>query len=377
MRFFPVLLLVVFAGCVASKQSVRPDAPNGVKVKFEEVVITGDLELEKMNDEELFAAGTSFYAAEDWAQAARYFGRLADFHLKSIHRRPALYNAGLSHEKLKQWEEALQRFHELSDPDRGTGDALDAAFRVAEVLYHLERFEEASEVLKRLGARTDLTSDRLMEARVQSAICELESGDREKAEKSLRAVIAWYQELPDKELVDEYFPAQAQFFLGEIFRLHYEDVTLDPDKSADQLGKDVEYKAELLLSAQGHYLRAIRTGNGYWATASGSRVGGLYENLYDHMVNAPAPKELNPAEADVYKQELHKKIRILITKAITVYERTLEAAERIGAANPFVEKTRENLARMKELLLAEARAEEEQPEPPPPPKPVAKKKPRT
>ena len=49
---------------------------------------------------------------------------------------------------------------------------------------------------------------------------------------------------------------------------------------------------------------------------------------------------------------------MLITKAITVYERTLEAAERIGASSPFVEQTHESLRRMKDLLLEEARAEE-------------------
>jgi hypothetical protein len=200
-------------------------------------------------------------------------------------------------------------------------------------------------------------------------------------------VLTLYQDAPDKDVLDDYFPAQAQFFLGEIFRLHYESITLDANKSVDELAKDLEYKAELLLSSQGHYLRAIRIGNGYWATAAGAQIGGLYENLYDHMVNAEAPRELNSEEAELYKHELRKKIRVLLTKAITVYERTLEAAERIGAQSPFVEKTRESLKRMKDLLLADAKAEEAEeepakpdPEPPPPPAKQVKgkkKSPRT
>ena len=35
-----------------------------------------------------------------------------------------------------------------------------------------------------------------------------------------------------------------------------------------------------------------------------------------------------------------------------------QAAERIGASSPFVQQTRESLQKMKELLLAEAKAEE-------------------
>lgn len=351
------LIAVAVTGCVHARGTT---GPRGQEVKFDEVVITGDLELEKLNDEELFAAGTSFYAAEDYRQAARYFGRICDFHPKSKHYRPSLYNAGLALEKLKAWEDAWVRFSVLSDPVKGTGDALDAAFRVAECDYHLERYTDAIEVLRNIADRSEVSSDKRIEARVQQGICELELDQRDAAEATLRSVLTYWNSLPDKDLVDDYFPGQAQFFIGEIFRLHYEAVVLDGSKTTAKLAEDLEYKSELLLSSQGHYLRAIRIGNGYWATAAGNRIGGLYENMYDHMVHAPAPSELGESEQEIYRAELRKKIRVLIGKAITVYERTLEAAERIGASSPFVQQTRESLQRMKDLLLAEAKAEEEQ-----------------
>ncbi len=352
-----LLVAVAVTGCVHTKTAQVLTPANAQEVKFDEVLITGDLELEKLNDEELFAAATSFYAAEDYAQAARYFGRICDFHPQSKHYRPALYNAGLALEKLKAWDDAWVRFSVLADPTKN-GDSLDAAFRVAECDYHLERYPDAIEILRTMADRTDLASDKRIEARVQQGICELESGQTDAAEATLRSVLTYWNGLPDKDLVDDYFPGQAQFFLGEIFRLHYEKVELDGTKSTEKLAEDLEYKSELLLSAQGHYLRAIRVGNGYWATASGNRIGGLYENMYEHMVHAPAPAELAAPEQEVYRAELRKKIRVLISKAITVYERTLEAAERIGASSPFVQQTRESLQKMKELLLAEAKAEE-------------------
>ncbi len=372
---------LVAMGCAHTKAPVvaTVDAKSKAQeVRFDETLIIGDLELEKLNDEELFAAGTSFYAAEDYTQAARYFGRICDFHPESKHRREALYNAGLALEKLKQWHDAWARFSEIADPAKGEGDSLDASFRVAEVLYHLERFPDAIDVLKTIADRADVKVDARLEARVQEGVCELEAGQIDVAEKTLRAALAFYNDLPDRDLVDEFFPAQAQFFLGEIFRQHYENVQLDPNKGTEKLAEELEYKSELLLSSQGHYLRCIRMGNGYWATAAGARIGGLYETMYENMMNAPAPQDLASSEQAVYRSELRKKIRVLITKAITVYERTLEAAERIGAASPFVEQTRASLQRMKDLLLAEARAEEEDspPEPPPPP-PGHKKVPRS
>ena len=57
-----------------------PETPRQ-QVQFDPVTVTADLELASLNDEELFAGGTSAFAANDFAKAARYFGRL---HIGSI-----------------------------------------------------------------------------------------------------------------------------------------------------------------------------------------------------------------------------------------------------------------------------------------------------
>ncbi len=357
------------SGCALFRSARGGPPPN--TLEFDPIHITGDLALEKLNPEELFATGSSAFAANDFKQAARYFGRIADFYRDNVHWRAAVYNAGLAHEKLKEWEEAYGRFGLLADARAGKDDALDSAFRQAESAYHLERFEEAAAMLEVISSRGDLTLNKRLEAQVQKGICQLEAGHSDDAEATLRKAMASYLDLTDKDQVDDYFPAQAQFFLGEIYRLHYESIELDADKGVDTLAKDLELKSELLLSAQGHYLRSIRIGNGYWATAAGAQIGGLYENLYQHMVDSRPPRELNSEEGEVYRQEVRKKIRVLLTKAISIYERTLEAAERIGATSPFIEKTRTNLQKMKDLLVAEAKAdEEESPSPPPLNKPA-------
>jgi tetratricopeptide (TPR) repeat protein len=359
-RLLTALAVLAAGGCASLRGRAKSESPEQA-IQMDPVVITGDVQLQKLNAEELFASAESAFAAQDFKQAARYFDRLADFHPESRHFRAATYNAGLAHEKNEEWEAALSRFTQLADARKGTGDALDAAFRLAEVLYHLARYADAVQVLNELGARADLTPADRLQAKVQRGVCEVEGGRLDVAEATFRGALAEYQSMGDKSVLDDFYPSQAQFFLGEIYRLRYQSISLDAEKAVDQLSNDLEYKAELLLSAQGHYLRAIRMGNGFWATASGERIGGLYEDLYQQMVNSPAPKELNSEEADVYRQELRKKVRILITKAINIYERTLETAERIGAANPFVERTRESLRKMKELLLADAQKDDEAP----------------
>lgn len=384
-----VAVMVAAAGCVTTRGA--KDARKEEIVHFEPVMVIGDLELDKLNDIELMTAGESFYASQDYKQAARYFGRIADFHANSPHRAKALYNAGRAHEQLNEYDEALQRYSEIANAESGKGDALDAAFKVAKCQFYRSEIDEALKVLRTIHARADLNMNHRLDALMQAGTSEFLAGRTEAGEATLRKVLSAWQELSDPDEVDRGIPGQAQFYIGEIYRTHYESVTLNPEKGVDELSKDLEYKAELLLSAQGHYLRAIRIGDGGWATASASQIGGMYENLYDHMLNAPAPKELNREEGDVYREELRKKIRILLTKAISIYERTLETAERIGAQNNYVDETRVKLQRVKDLLLAEAKSDEpeadqqpaveeekapEKEEPPPPPAGL-KKKPRS
>ncbi len=111
----------------------------------------------------------------------------------------------------------------------------------------------------------------------------------------------------------------------------------------------------MLLSAQGHYLRTIRIGNPDWAVAAGYRIGELYDEMYVQMTEAPPPPGLDAEHEAAYREELRRKVRVLVTKAIAIYESTLATARRTGVENRFVEKTQSSLERMKkELLVAEA-----------------------
>jgi len=368
-RALALLPLLLLTRCATTGSGARPDT---ISMPPEE--IRADLALLRMNDEELFAAGSSAFAAGDPARAAACFERLVTAFPESPHRTRARFNAGLARERMESWDAARQHFSEIADP-LGTGDALDAAFHQAEALYHLDRYPEAATLLGRISARNDLPVARRIEAQVQQGICQVDAGDLDEGEKTLRSALAGAKAAADRgEPADEYIIGQGQFFLGEIYRLHCEGVTFDPDAKADELSRTLEYKAELLLSAQGHYLRAIKIGNGYWATAAGERIGNLYEVLHRQMIDSPTPKELNGEEAEVYRQELRRRIKILLTKAIGVYETTVATAERIGTGGPFVDRARASLERMKQLLLAEADVPDEPPPPPPANKPSSRRR---
>jgi tetratricopeptide (TPR) repeat protein len=311
-----------------------------------------DLELVGKNEEELFAIGQAAFSAGDYARAANAFGRLADRFPSSAREATALYDAGLAHQRLEQWRAALGRFRTVERKYDGP-DAVEAAFRVAECHYHLEELAEARAVLDRLARRTDLPVAEHIRALTQRGVVELEAGQAEEAEKSLRLAVSAWKEGSDQERLDDYYPAQAQFYLGEVFREHFQAVKLDPSRADEaRLGQDLEDKAALLLSAQGHYLRAIRIGNADWAVAAGFRIGELYDAFHAALVGAPLPTGLDEEHADAYRTELRRKVRILVTKAIAIYEQTLATAGRIRIDdNRFVAQTQASLDRMKRELV--------------------------
>lgn len=344
-RLAPALLL---AACAT------PRGPPPAEIRFAEPGLVEatplGVELAGKNDEELFAVGTAASAAGDFARAAAAFRRLADLFPGSRHRAAALYGAGLALQRLGEWRPALERFLAVEREFPGR-DADQASFRVSECWWHLGDLGQAQVVLDRLARRGDLEPQDHVRALAWRGVVELEQGHAEAAEASLREAVQAGSEAGDRDRLDDSAPAQAQFYLGEVYRRRFQEVQIDPSRDgAEALEKALELKAELLLSAQGHYLRAVRMGNPEWTVASGYRIGELYDDLYGHLTQAALPPGLDAGAEAAYRAELAAKVRVLVTKAIAIYESTIEAARRAGVANAVVEKTAASLARMRQAL---------------------------
>jgi tetratricopeptide (TPR) repeat protein len=332
---------------------------SSVRLAFppEEVKVSRlDLELEGKNDAELFALGTAAFGGTEYARAAAAFARLADLFPSSRHEPAALFNAGLAYERVDEWRLALERFRTLERKYDGP-DALEASFRIAECQYHLHELADARATLDRLAARPELGPGDKVRALTQRGVVELEDGRAEDAERSLRLALSTYRAASEDERLDDHYAAQAQYYLGEVYREWFRALPLDPSKGDEAvLQRDLEHKAEMLLSAQGHYLRAIRMGNDRWAVASGFRIGELYDELRSQLLDAPLPPGLDEEHAAAYRSELRKRVRVLAAKAITAYEQTLSRAARSGVDDlRFLSDAQGSLGRLKAALAEDAK----------------------
>ena len=117
-----------------------------------------------------------------------------------------------------------------------------------------------------------------------------------------------------------------------------------------QMARDLEAKARQLLVAQSRFLDAMRVNNGEWATAAGFQIGSLYREFYDDLVGAPVPPALTGEAREVYLEEVRKQVKTLLQKAISIHEKNLLMAERIGEKNEWVRRSNEQMEQLKKLL---------------------------
>jgi tetratricopeptide (TPR) repeat protein len=345
--------------CATAPARPAAPAPAGepqVRFEPEEVPVSKlDLELSGKNDEELFAVGTAAYEAKDFARAAEAFARVADRFPGSRHEPAALFDAGLAYEELGEWRLALERFRALSRGWDGP-DALEAAFKVAECQYHLGELGDTHSTLEAIAARPALAAPARVRVLTQLGVVELEDGRPDQAEATLRRALAAWQALGDEERVDPYYPAQAEYYLGEAYRGWFLALQIDPSAGHEaRLEEALEHKAEMLLSAQGHYLRAIRMGDDRWAVASGARVGELYDAFRNQLLGAALPPGLDDEAARAYREELRKRVRVLAAKAVNAYGAALARASRSGVEDlKVLGEAQEALRRLEEALRDDA-----------------------
>jgi len=343
----------------ASPAAPASAAPKAAEISFppEEVKVSrAELELAGKNDEELLAIGTAAYEAGDHRRAAAAFARLADLFPASRHEATALFDAGLAYERLEEWRLALERFRTLERRYDGP-DSLEASFKAAECLYHLHELGDARARLDALAGRQGLAPADRIRALAERGVVELEEGKAEDAERSFRLALSAWQAASESERLDAYYPSQAQFYLGETYRGWFRALPLDPSSGDEEkLRQDLEHKAEMLLSAQGHYLRAIRMGDDRWAVAAGFRIGELYDELRRQLLEAPLPPGLDAEHGEAYRAELRRRVRVLAAKAITAYEQTLARASRSGVDDVrFLADAQASLERLKEAIREDAR----------------------
>jgi tetratricopeptide (TPR) repeat protein len=353
---FSLAALATAAGCGTTRSQTVPGpvVPEVVHYDMDPIVIeaksgkTG-IEIESFDAEELFEQAGAALSQSRFDDAIPFYDKLLAKFPQSPYARPAMYNRGLAFRDKKDWPKAIAAFKEMAEKFNDHPDAKDALFQLGACYAEIENWPTSGEVFVRLLDRKDLNADDRIEALARRAFAQFKLGDLDVAERSFRQVMLYKQQIESQErLSTDFFLAFTQYNLAEITHERFRKAPIRLPEA--QMDRDLEEKASLLLKAQRGYIDTIKYGNPRWASAAGFQVGSLYEELYDAFVAAPVPQTLKGEARDVYAEELHKKIRILLEKSLRWHRENLLMVERLGVDTDWAQKTKLSYNKLLHLL---------------------------
>jgi tetratricopeptide (TPR) repeat protein len=322
--------------------------------------------LESYDADRLWKRGLDLLDGDSWAEAASYFERLLREFPDDGHVLLAHYNLGVAYIHLEKGNEAVTEFDtylKLIPPDASPKDLLDGRFKRGQALAVAKRYEEVAAFFDDMLGE-ELSKEDRIEALVDAGIGHFMRGDRFTAEYRFLEARRHYKEASETARLDiGYYVAQASFYLAEIARIDFSEFKLQFPTAAELqaghktleaiLGDQLEQKCQLLLRAQYAYLRAIREGHAGWASASGFKVGEMYEELHDDLVKLPAPPDLGDSARDLYQSMVRKKVLVLLEKAVKTWEANADMVTRTGAESEWSTRTRASLLRVKQAIQDE------------------------
>jgi len=151
--------------------------------------------------------------------------------------------------------------------------------------------------------------------------------------------------------------AQANFRLGEVYRVQFERLKLL--MPVERMTFDVSDKLALLRQAEEHYLESVRTRSGAWSPRAGYQVAALYETFAFDTLNAEAPTDLSELELQVYTEELNQKVLPFLEKAVDIHRKNVAMCDTYRFNSPWQKRSEIRAVELEAVVAKLARPAEE------------------
>jgi TolA-binding protein len=342
-------LITAFIAC--NQKTTRIDMD---PLEFNAFMTPDGIKVDMMDPESLFDEGATAFEAGKFDEAARLFGLVLKKFPDSTVAKPALFNHGLALLKVGRPAQAAVSFRTFVKTHPGDADTAAAYRRLGEALLESGEWVEAEKVIRKDLEAAGSEKSRLaptLEVELRARLCKaLRKQNRfEEARNQMTQTLEIYDEHAlEPEMKGNYFAGMAGFEGAETWHdLFYGIKFVLP---TDRMEKDLTDKATLFMKAQSDYLRTVRLGNIFWSSKAGVRIGQLYEEFYDDIMNAEVPPGLTDDDLRLYLSELRRQARPLLEKAVDSYERNMAIARMYGAKDEWFTDMKSRLDRLKTLL---------------------------
>ncbi|MBK6528657.1 MAG: tetratricopeptide repeat protein [Deltaproteobacteria bacterium] len=359
MRLLLAIGLSGLLGCASSvrPQPTTPDSRAHRSVRGEEFRVLGASPAgagDAFDATLLFERGIAHMRQQRCAEALTELDRLVrEFPSASVVPL-AQYNRGLCLQRAQRWPDAAAAMTAAATT-RDADLAHDALFRLAAVGASGASPAWVLEATDALQSRSlPMTITDRVELSARRASARLAENNLEEAEREAqRAVAIAPTEDAVHALDDDTYAAEARVVLGEVTRRRASAVAYRveaPDAEAA-----ITRRVNLVTHAHLQFNDAIRAGNPDWAAAAGFRIGEMYRDLYDAIVDAPTPTEWDDDQRRVYRARTAERLRPLLQGALRSWELTLTMARRTGITNnEWVRRASEAIDRLRAVVAGGA-----------------------
>ena len=302
---------------------------------------------------ELRAKAEEAILAQRWQDAVDALEPLLGGDPQAANDPQLVYDLALAYEGVGAREKARERYRELSRRFPSDANARSAVVREVSLDAYLEDWPALGALGEALLAKDGADPAERMLGYGARGLARSYAGDEAGAFRDVNTGL---------ELVDEHrygatgqlpvAAAMLKFGLGEVRKARSEKISLNPP-GADFVQK-LELRCMHLLDDQAAYADAIRSVDPHWAAMAGYRVGEMYRQLHEHLMNIP-PNEKAKTESDkqLFYGIMHVRYRVLLEKGIEMMKRTLSLGERTGAASAWMKRAEESQAAMEKALEEE------------------------
>jgi tetratricopeptide (TPR) repeat protein len=332
-------------GCGGSVSSTNQPvqvarAPSETRVSDDPVLLSARIVTrDRVTDvDELFIEGQTHLRQGRPSEAAEAFDRIVQHDASGPLAQRALFQGALAHESAGDLPGAAARFEQIERRFPDMPGSAEASLRAMRVLLHLERWQGAAALAVRYLARPSAPPlGRIIAhaARALGAVAERNTAEAEYFVAKGLVVVDQLQldragRIP-RDLAVLYFA------LGEARRLRAEAATLSGD--VREFSARLEQRCQRLLEAQSAYSDTMRAYDAHWSTMAGYRVGELYAQLHVELMQIPMPRTGTQREQQLFEGAMRLRYSVLLGKASSMLEHTLNMAVRTGERSEWVLRT--------------------------------------
>jgi tetratricopeptide (TPR) repeat protein len=309
-------------------------------------------------------AGDTFHKAldefsmEKFKDAAKHFMQVyTDKTVPNDEKNISLYNAALSHERDKQYNEAITGYKKLIENRDSAFLYKDTYYRISACCTETKNWACIVTQLNKWKSVKPLTLSEEFEFRIRIGAAYTRMGSYKDSTDYLETALKVLKN-NKKFLVEDAitlsWDEEKIRMLGlwgfEELAISYKELgnqlTLQgkEDKNSttliNMLQQKVELKSYYYLKSEDTYIDMIAYGDRESATKGIYSIGMLYESVYDDFKKCPIPESIKEKKLEKeYNEELEKILEPLLAKADIAYKRNIELGKEHKFSNQWIEKS--------------------------------------